>query len=437
MGPAGPAAQKKWGTHSHAAAMAKKAAKLAAEAEAHLAAESRRSDMRAEKEEHKAAEAARMLADEDPSLALCSTRDLSEELAQCFDAHGTLLPRAKHPLQLRRERDAFIALGIFTGSLVAQHAKVDELLCDVWRMQAWVENNSVALEGELGCRELKPLGKWEALPESWQRGSMGPEGEVKVGYNRNPPASKVRISAVPLLINALKHICTSRSHSGNVSMYHAAHRCRVASCVAAHAVLRDGGGQRMADGGCAGAADGEVDRCMHSVLLDAAGEPTFDPSLRCLAPGASIHFDGEGRAALATEWAGKGSKAEQQTKKDVGALIAQYAVAVTRKIPAPFCGDILPFDEGDTCVCLEFGEDMGKLNGETVRLVDGYPAANITVKGMRTMRYFVNLAFMGHPMHGTGATGFVAVHRCHNPAVRTPTPLPLLAPRAPRMHAHL
>ena len=105
---------------------------------------------------------------------------------------------------------------------------------------------------------------------------------------------------------------TAQSQFGLVSMYHAAHRCRLATCVAAHSVLRDGAGQIKADAGCAGTANGEVDRCMHSVLLGADGEPTFDPSLCCLVQGNCTSFGGEGRAALATEWAGRGSKAELQ-----------------------------------------------------------------------------------------------------------------------------
>ena len=151
--------------------MAKQAARLAVEAAALMADDARRTDLRAGKEQRKAAEAARMGEAEDPCLALCSTADLREELAQCFDARGALLPRAQHPLQLQRERAAFIALGVFPGSEAAQHAKVDELLGDVWRLQAWVEGNSVELEGELGCRELEPMGEWEALPRGWYKTS--------------------------------------------------------------------------------------------------------------------------------------------------------------------------------------------------------------------------------------------------------------------------
>jgi hypothetical protein len=239
--------------------------------------------------------------------------------------------------------------------------------------------------------------------------------------------------AVPLLINALKHVSTSRSQSGNVSLYHGAHRCRVASCVAAHTVLRDGRGQQMADAGCAGAASGADDSCMHSAVLDAAGERAIDDSLLCLVPGTSIRFDGDGRGALASEWMAKGSKEQLELKAELAALIEEHAVPVTRAIPVAFCGDGFPFRAGDVCgECLVFGDVAGmQLNGETVHLVDGYPAVYATVKGVRILRNLANLAFLGHPMHGTGSGGFVAVHRCHNSAVRTVhSPFAPPAPRA-------
>ena len=412
--------------------MARAAARLAAETAALMADDARRTDLRAGKEQRKAAEAARLEEDEDPCLALCSTRDLRGELAQCFDAHGALLPRAQHPPQLQRERAAFLALGVYPGSEAAQHAKVDELLRDVQRLQAWVEGNSVALGGELGCRALKPMGEWGALPEGWNGGFAGQRGEFLLRRKRD--LSTHLFAAVPLLINALKHVGNGQYCAGQMSMYHAAHLCRVVPCVAARCVLRDSSGQIMADFGCAGAAEGEEDRCMHSVLLGADGGLTIDDCLRCLAPGSSTRFDGDGRAALASAWMDKGSREELEFKVDLAALIEHDAVAVTRAIPAAFCGEGFPFDAGDECECLEFADVTGlqlSASGERVYLQDGYPIVYFTVGGRRTHNNLVNLAFLGHPMRGTGSGGYVAVHRCHNPAVRAPAPLFFCCPPRP------
>ena len=412
--------------------MAKQAARLAAETAKYLSADTRRDDMRAGKEQHRAAEAARLEEAEDPSLAQCTTRDLRVELAQCFNAQGVLRPREQHPLQLRYERTAFMALGVFTGSAAAQNAKLDALLCDVWRLQTWVEDNSVELEGGLGCRALKPVGEWEALPEGWSRGCQcaGQRGEFQLNRGKTTHL----FSSVPLLINALKHVSTSRSSSGSKSMYCGAHRCRVAICVAGHTVLRDISGQVKADAGCAGAASEADDNCMHSAMLDAAGERTIDDSLRCLVPGNSIHFDGEGRAALGSEWMAKGSKAQLEIKAELAALIEEHAVLVTRAIPDAFCGEGFPFREGDECGdCLEFGDSEPKLrSGNAVFNMDGYPAISSPLRISGCAR-IVNLMFLGHPMHSTGTAGYHAVHRCHNPAVRTPTPPQFCAPCAPRL----
>ena len=87
---------------------------------------------------------------------------------------------------------------------------------------------------------------------------------------------------------------------------------------------------------------------------------------------------------------------------------------VTRPIPAAFCGDGFPFAGGASCTCLEF--DRGALPllcGRRIALVDGYPSVHY--EGTSN---FMNLYFLGHPKHGSRATGYVAVHRCHNPSVR-------------------
>ena len=261
---------------------------------------------------------------------------------------------------------------------------------------------------------------------------MGLSSEFKVDHKGEGRRGTYVVSTAPLLINALIHVGTSLYQAGTAPLYHGAHRCRVANCVAAHTVLRDGGGQVKADAGCAGAASEADDSCMHSAVLDAAGERTIDDSLRCLAPGNSIHFDGEGRAALGSEWMAKGSKAQLELKEELAALIEEHTVPVTRAIPAAFCGEGFPFREGDECGdCLEFGDSLPTLRGNAVRLDNGYPTLSHMLG--RSINTIVNLMFLGHPMHGTGVTGFVAVHRCHNPAVRTPTPPPFCAPCAPRL----
>ena len=95
---------------------------LAEEGAASAANEAAREQLRAEKIRAKEDAAAARLDDEDPCLALCSTRFLGPELRECFDALGALKPRHLHHAQMDAERDAMIALGVFPGSLVAAAA---------------------------------------------------------------------------------------------------------------------------------------------------------------------------------------------------------------------------------------------------------------------------------------------------------------------------
>ena len=100
----------------------RKAQRLAEEGAAFAAV--RRDGMRAGKVE--AAKKRAREEPEDPALLLCSTSDLRDELRECFDKHGVLLPRAQHHPQLQRERDGFLALRIFPGNVAEQNARVDQ-----------------------------------------------------------------------------------------------------------------------------------------------------------------------------------------------------------------------------------------------------------------------------------------------------------------------
>lgn len=119
-----------------------------------------------------------------------------------------------------------------------------------------------------------------------------------------------------------------------------------------------------------------------------------------MAAGTDITF-AEQEEALGSTWSKRGSKVEKALKEELLSLVAESAVRVERPIPPHFCGPGFPFEEGSTCMCLEFvGDKMPRFDGLLLQRSKRTGRPSISAGGP-----LLSILFQGHPEHSTGLGG--------------------------------